>query len=183
MKNFRFTFIDYIDPSPWIEKINKLSEDAWYEWTEKQDVSTVHSKTTNIGIMYDIDYGAYNIEEGTKSRFYDYFLPELKQVEKVIKEHYGPGKILRAELARLHKGCSVPNHIDQGLSLKNNQRIHLPIVTDEKVKFWVDGETIFMQPGDLTEINNVGEHGVENNSDIDRIHLIVDYYKAPTAAI
>ena len=40
-----------------------------------------------------------------------------------------------------------------------------------------------MQPGDLTEINNVGEHGVENNSDIDRIHLIVDYYKAPTAAI
>ena len=183
MKTFRFKFIEYIDPKPWIDKIDKLKDSDWLEWTEKQDVSTIHSKTTNIGIIYDIDYGAEVIKQGTKSRFYDYFLPELKDVEKVITKHYGPGRILRAELARLHKHCSVPNHVDRGISLTNNERIHLPIITDSKVKFWVDGETIFMKPGYLTEINNIGEHGVENNSDIDRIHLIVDYFRAPTATI
>jgi|SaaInlStandDraft_1057018.scaffolds.fasta_scaffold20577_2 hypothetical protein len=183
MKSFRFKKIDYIDPAPWIEKIGKLSEDAWFEWTEKQEVSSVHSDTTNIGLMYDINYGVEDIVEGAKSRFYEYFFDELKYVEEVIKKHYGAGKILRAELARLHKGCSVPNHIDQGVSLVNNERIHLPIITDEKVKFWVDGETIFMSPGELTEINNIGEHGVQNNSNIDRIHLIIDYYKYPTVAI
>ena len=183
MKNFNYKFLEIVYAEPWVKKINNLKEEDWYEWTEKQDVSEVHSKTSNIGLKYDIDYGAEYVREGKESRFYKYFYDELKAVELIIKKHYGEGKVLRAELARLHKHCSVPNHIDKGVSLINNNRIHLPIVTDPKVRFWVNKESIYMQKGHLTEINNVGEHGVENNSDIDRIHLIVDYYTSPASIL
>ena len=183
MKNFNYKFLEVVSTKAWVEKINKLKEEDWYEWTEKQDVSIVHSKTSNIGLKYDIDYGANYIREGKESKFYEYFYDELNAVELVIKKYYGDGKILRAELARLHKHCSVPNHIDKGVSLYNNNRIHLPIITDPKVKFWVKNETTYMKEGHLTEINNVGEHGVENNSNIDRIHLIIDYYTSPASIL
>ena len=87
MKNFNYKFLEVVSTKAWVEKINKLKEEDWYDWTEKQDVSIVHSKTSNIGLKYDIDYGANYIREGKESKFYEYFYDELNAVELVIKKY------------------------------------------------------------------------------------------------
>jgi len=83
MKDFNYKFLTYIDPSPWITKIQALEENAWFEWTEKQIASKVHAKTTNIGILTDINYGKDGPVRGQSTRFYSYFFEELKQVRKI----------------------------------------------------------------------------------------------------
>ena len=183
MKNFNYKKLNYVDPKKWIELINLLPEEAWYDWVEKQKVSKVHAHTTNIGIIYDIDYGKDGPVRGKEGTYYKHFKDELDNIEAELIKFYGEGEILRAELARLHSKKIVNPHVDKGKSLIGNQRVHLPIITHPDVKFTVNNETIYMPPGELTEINNVGIHGVENNSNIDRIHLIVDYYVAPTSFI
>ena len=57
----------------------------------------------------------------------------------------------------------------------NSHRIHIPIVTGENNIFLVNGELKNMQVGEMWEINNELPHMVENRSDEDRIHLIVDW--------
>ena len=54
------------------------------------------------------------------------------------------------------------------------KRTHIPIITNSEVTFTVGGETKFLKEGEIWEINNTKEHSVDNNSDIDRIHLLID---------
>ena len=58
-------------------------------------------------------------------------------------------------------------------------RIHIPIVTNEKSIFFVNGEEKNMRGGEIWEIDNEAVHMVENRSDADRIHLIVDWMPNP----
>ena len=55
-------------------------------------------------------------------------------------------------------------------------RVHLPIVTDDEVLFYVGGEERHLKEGEIFEINNHNDlHWVRNNSKIDRIHLLIDW--------
>jgi len=53
-------------------------------------------------------------------------------------------------------------------------RLHIPIQTDPRVIFTVDGETIHFSIGNVWYLNAVCTHGVENYSAQDRIHLLID---------
>ncbi|MFM2480629.1 aspartyl/asparaginyl beta-hydroxylase domain-containing protein [Celerinatantimonas sp. YJH-8] len=53
-------------------------------------------------------------------------------------------------------------------------RIHIPIQTDPRVTFTVDGESIHFSLGHAWYLNAVCTHGVENHSPQDRIHLLID---------
>jgi aspartyl/asparaginyl beta-hydroxylase (cupin superfamily) len=54
------------------------------------------------------------------------------------------------------------------------RRNHVPIITSGNVIFGVGSERVNMQIGECWEINNYRFHWVDNNSDIDRVHLLVD---------
>jgi tetratricopeptide (TPR) repeat protein len=101
---------------------------------------------------------------------------ELKPVVDCIAGYYqSNGFIVRMLLAKLLAGGDIPNHTDAGYSLLNSHRVHIPIITNGKVVFVVGGEEKNMQVGEFWEINNGLDHSVENRSDEDRIHLIVDW--------
>jgi quercetin dioxygenase-like cupin family protein len=51
----------------------------------------------------------------------------------------------------------------------------VPVITTEGVIFTVGGEPRSLPAGEIWEINNTREHSVENTSDRDRVHLIVDW--------
>ncbi|MFP6744385.1 MAG: aspartyl/asparaginyl beta-hydroxylase domain-containing protein, partial [Alphaproteobacteria bacterium] len=46
---------------------------------------------------------------------------------------------------------------------------------NDKVVFVVGGEAMSMKPGEMWEINNLREHFVDNGSEENRIHLIMDW--------
>jgi hypothetical protein len=60
-------------------------------------------------------------------------------------------------------------------SLTHSHRVHLPVVTNDEVRFVVGGETVNLREGQLFEINNRRMHSVHNDGAEDRVHLILDY--------
>lgn len=82
--------------------------------------------------------------------------------------------ISRSRLMRLAPGGKVPIHSDTNYHWFNRIRIHIPIVTTEDVLFHCDQDTVHMEAGDTWLFDNWRLHGVENNSDIHRIHLVID---------
>jgi hypothetical protein len=84
------------------------------------------------------------------------------------------GVSARVLLIKLNANSKVFVHKDSGDYLSTVRRFHIPIITNEKVSYTVGGETIHMPEGSCYEINNLRLHSVDNDSDYDRIHLLID---------
>ena len=108
---------------------------------------------------------------------YSIFESEINKIESTLKNILGEGKIITALLINLPKHKEIYKHIDSGSEhfFKTN-RIHIPIETNDKCLFTVSDETIHMEKGTMWEINNSTKiHGVKNDGETDRIHLLIDY--------
>ncbi|QIK81140.1 aspartyl/asparaginyl beta-hydroxylase domain-containing protein [Lysobacter sp. HDW10] len=89
---------------------------------------------------------------------------------------YVRGAFPRVMLARMKPGGVIQTHIDANPAAKWPHKIHVPLQTSPGAVFFV-GETGHHLPLDrAVEVNNLGPHGVRNDADIDRIHLIFEYF-------
>ncbi len=82
----------------------------------------------------------------------------------------------RVLLINLSANSDVSEHTDKGDYLSTVKRFHIPIITNESVYYTVNGEQINMKVGECWEINNLKPHSVLNDSDMDRVHLLVDIF-------
>jgi hypothetical protein len=89
---------------------------------------------------------------------------------------YAHAAFPRVMLARMAPGGVIKPHRDANPAAKWPHKIHVPILTNDKVVFFVEGIGYRMPEGEAFEVNNMGVHAVENNGDSDRIHLIFEYY-------
>lgn len=80
-----------------------------------------------------------------------------------------------ARLLRLQAGSSIQKHRDYRLGYEDGEvRLHVPVVTNDNVAFFLDGERIPMREGECWYTNVNLPHWVQNNSATDRIHLVID---------
>lgn len=78
-------------------------------------------------------------------------------------------------LLALAPGSRIREHTDQGLGYRFNCfRLHIPITTDEKVAFVVDGSQLNMQPGECWYADFSLPHSVTHDGTVPRIHLVID---------
>ncbi len=78
-------------------------------------------------------------------------------------------------LLALAPGSRIKEHTDQGLGyLFDCFRLHIPITTDEKVAFVVDGCQLTMQAGECWYADFSLPHSVAHEGTQPRIHLVVD---------
>ncbi len=78
-------------------------------------------------------------------------------------------------LLRLQAGSSIAEHRDYRLGYEDGEvRIHVPIVTDQDVAFFLAGDRIPLAVGECWYLNVNLPHRVENRSRIDRTHLVID---------
>jgi len=166
--DYNYKFIGNIDTSNFF--LN-FTEDDWKFWTLKSENYVVHKNTRTIPIILDETY----VGKGSKTKFFQNYKNDVTAITDIIKKVYGDGDIIRMEIAKLPKKSKIPRHIDTGLSLQNDKRIHIVLQTNEDVIFTVGGEDKNMKLGEMWEINNAIEHSVINNSIYDRIHIIADY--------
>ena len=89
---------------------------------------------------------------------------------------YQRGDFPRVMLARMAPGGVIHPHRDQNPAAKWPHKIHIPLLTNDKVTFFVDGTGYHLTEGEAVEVNNMGVHAVENRGTTDRIHLIFEYY-------
>ena len=89
---------------------------------------------------------------------------------------YARGAFPRIMLARMAPGGVIKPHQDQNPAAKWPHKIHVPLLTNPNVTFYVDGEPYHFADGEAVEVNNMGMHAVHNRGSADRIHLIFEYY-------
>ncbi len=78
-------------------------------------------------------------------------------------------------LLKLCAGSSIKEHTDEGLDYAEGEiRVHVPIVTDAEVYFFLNDERLIMAPGECWYTNVNLPHRVDNRSAIDRVHLVID---------
>ena len=78
-------------------------------------------------------------------------------------------------LMRLTAGSVIKEHRDPDLSPEHGwARIHVPVVTNEQVSFFLNRVPLWMGPGETWYLRLSDPHRVTNLGEADRIHLVLD---------
>ena len=105
-------------------------------------------------------------------------LLEPVMAEAVADFGYRRGVFPRVMLARMAPGGIIQPHVDANPAAKWPHKIHVPLVTNERVGFVIGDTVHHFAVGHAVEVNNLGPHAVRNEGSSDRIHLIFEYYDA-----
>jgi hypothetical protein len=157
---------------------------AWQEDRYRQEEFEVHHQTESIVLLFvNLEQWPQIVvtrEPGWK-RLADVALPLMNDI---ISRCYSPGgTVIRAMAAKLVAGGKITPHVDRHPSFHAGHRIHVPLTTNPRVRFMIDGQPYQFQPGQAYEINNQKMHSVMNKGDEDRITFIFDYVPAEKAEL
>ena len=171
MKNFNY--IGRIKINNIKNIVNSFNNELWDNFNFRQKTFEVHKETKTIPLIFDTDF---RLKDPTYLNEYEIFKNEFKLLKNKLTKIYGKGFIIRAILVMLKSNSKIDRHIDSGESLSICHRVHIPIITNKNVLFEIDNEIKNLKEGEMWEINNSEKiHSVVNNSNTDRIHLIVDW--------
>ena len=166
-----FNYVGKTNVTSLIKKVKKIMD--WNTYQFRQKTFDVHQYTKTLPLIFDEDFRQTNPTYHTK---YSEYKKEMEKFKNIFSKKFGKGYIIRAILVNLPSQKNIPTHIDNGDSLHFCKRIHIPVVTDNKVYFDVGEEKRNLKTGEMWEINNSKKfHSVKNDSKKDRIHLIIDW--------
>ena len=165
-----------IDTTALREAILSQETIAWHEDQYRQKSYDVHDQTESIVLVFTDGSNWPNSEvhkEPGWDRIADVAVPVM---HKIIEEHYpAGGTIIRAMAAKLLAGGRIKPHADVHPSFHCGHRIHIPITTNKRVRFMIDGRPYQLQVDQVYELNNQKQHSVMNKGTTDRITFIFDY--------
>jgi hypothetical protein len=149
---------------------------AWNENVQRQNDYEVHEQTRSIVLLFAevSDWPALEVSKQPGwDRLAETAVPLMHQI---IRNWYPPGgTIIRAMAAKLLAGGRILPHRDSHPSFGAGHRIHVPIITNPRVRFMIDGRPFQFEVGQAYEINNQKVHSVMNKGTVDRINFIFDY--------
>jgi hypothetical protein len=150
-------------------------ETAWAENKQRQDSYDVHRQTRSIVLVFcDTQGPQLNVSrEAGWDRLAGAAVPVMHEL---IRRSYPPGgTIIRAMAALLPAGGRILPHFDAHQTFQLSHRIHVPITTNSRVRFMIDGHPYQLEVGQAYELNNQLTHSVMNGGTEDRITFIFDY--------
>jgi quercetin dioxygenase-like cupin family protein len=144
--------------SPWIEHFNKRAYEN--EWS----CIPLRSVEGRLDHILPIDGGDFRDTE---------ILQECLYFQEVIDQFKCEKTSIR--LMSLAAGGIIKEHRDEGTSLEDGiTRLHIPIQTSPEVLFSIDRELVHFSAGDTWYLNASCLHGVRNNGQQARVHLMLD---------
>ena len=165
-----------VDSAALCEAILAQEEAAWHEDEYRQETFEVHNATQSIVVLFvDIERWPEIVvkQEPGWPRLARTALPLMNDI---ITRFYPPGgAVIRAMAAKLLAGQKITPHVDKHPSFHHGHRIHVPVTTNPRVRFMIDGRPYQFKVGEAYEINNQLTHSVMNKGNEDRITFIFDY--------
>jgi hypothetical protein len=151
-------------------------EAAWHENERRQRDYEVHEQTRSMVLLF-AEVENWPAVDVTKQPGWARLAPvAIPVMHDIIRRWYPPGgTIVRAMAAKLLAGGRILPHRDSHPSFACGHRIHVPITTNPRVRFMIDGRPYQLQVGEAYEINNQKVHSVMNKGTEDRINFIFDY--------
>lgn len=166
-----------VDISDVREQILAIPESVWNsENEEKPNKFEALAQTRHIVFRFidsPFDWRAFH-DRKLWSEWKDRLIPLMDMATRAYGYHRGAYP--RVMLARMPPGEKILPHQDANPAAKWPHKIHIPILTNDKVIFYVEGIGYRFSEGQAVEVNNMGVHAVENFGDTDRIHLIFEYF-------
>jgi len=151
-------------------------EQAWLGNTYRQAQYDVHQMTNSIVMIFTDGSGWPNIDVKREVGWDLLAEQAVPLMQRILEDHYPPGgTIIRAMAARLEAGGIIKPHRDKHPSFHYGHRIHIPIYTNPRVRFMIDGRPYKLEVGKVYEINNQQQHSVMNKGKEGRINFIFDY--------
>ena len=153
-----------------------LDEQAWHEHQYRQTAYDVHRQTESIVMVFTDGKGWPDIEVRRESGWDALAETAGPLMEQIIEQHLQPGgTVIRAMAARMPPGGIIKPHRDSHPSFHASHRIHIPLATNPRVRFTIDGRPHKFEVGKAYEINNQLMHSVMNKGGEPRVHFIFDY--------
>jgi len=171
-----FKKIGTYDVSDIQELVKSFTDEQWLKESWRREKFAVHRSTQSIYLIMDED-GRHTdpTEQPALAEYQDILQPLLDYVRSQFGQTTDSSYFVRLLFVRLLAGGAIPPHFDTGRSMRKSHRIHLPLVTNDGVKFTVGDTTKNLLPGELWEINNRHKHTVTNNGTEGRVHMILDF--------
>ena len=148
-----------------------ITPEQWDVWDYRQNTFGAHRDTKTFPLVWS---SLDTITLPTVLMNVDSLAGKLAQPFIAFLENLYNGIVYKAMLTLLPDEGKIPPHVDSGDALLTIRRCHLVVTAETGVDFKVGNETNYFAPGTLFEFNNSREHSVTNNSDADRVHLIID---------
>ena len=168
-----------IDPQPLMEQL-RAHQELWGQQAARIRDGSPHSATTDIWLRYR-DPDAYYRQHGLNmAHFCDehvsVWLPPavpLSQGVSLARYLAGDRRLGGVLLTCTPPGCRIEPHIDHGWHAEVHDKLYVALQVRPGAEFcWHDG-TIRATDGDVYWFRNDLTHWVVNNSDVDRIGMIV----------
>ena len=153
---------------PFYFDINKLSNEL--QKVEQNFISHINQS------IYSGEWSAISLRsmDGTESNIYagigdeeftdTPLLEKLSYIKEIVENFKCEKESIR--FMKLSAGANIREHTDAGLSFSDGDvRIHIPIDTDKKVKFFVNKNLIQMLGGETYYIDASKSHSVLNDSE------------------
>lgn len=105
------------------------------------------------------------------------FKEEIQLITDIFNGCYYNKQIKRISLNNMKPRSVIPEHVDFMYHYETTIRVHVPIYTNENVIFNFPSvnESLHMKVGQVIEFNNNIPHSGKNDSDVDRVHLLLDF--------
>ena len=165
-----------VDVEPLRQAILGQEEAAWHEELLRQESYEVHRQTQSIVLVFTDGSDWPDIEirkEPGWDRLAGVAIPVMHDI--IDRCYPKGGTIIRAMAAKLLVGGKIRPHRDSHQSFHHGHRIHVPITTNARVRFIIDGRPYRFEVGQAYELNNQLTHSVANKGTEDRINFIFDY--------
>lgn len=172
-----------LDVRPLLRSIETHSS-LWQQITARQTTpGTPHVDTQTIFLRWSADQSVLAAFNDLESVDYPALmaLPEARSLFAQAVESARATHLARAIIVSLKPGGRITPHADEGAYADHYERFHLVLQSDHGNLFHVaepDNPHIYttaeMQPGQLWWFNHKRTHWVENYSNRERVHLIMD---------
>lgn len=146
----------------------------WDAFTLRQSLpGSAHHDTKCIPLRGNLSFPFALDITRTRTPYSD-LLPECMSLANKLIAGLPVLEVGNVLLASLRAGGSIDPHVDEGPYADYFQRIHIVVDSGPGNLFIVDGITHAPRNGDVFIFNHHVTHSVENHSEKERVHMIVD---------
>jgi hypothetical protein len=159
------------DPKPLVDDVLQIPE---FVWQPHYNRSAYEGDWSGVPLRAELGSMSPLYPNPAAEHFAD--LPGLQLCPGITQAlSQIPCELRSVRLLKLGAGSSIKRHRDADLSPADREvRLHVPVITHPNVRFYLNDELIPMREGELWFLNLSQFHNVDNQSPIDRVHLVID---------
>lgn len=158
--------------------LDVITEEDWFLDDYRNDAFNMEN-CNSIPILHSslcgTDGSFKAIKKIEKRQLCNKFFPFIEPILNELKKFYY-FRQYACFLSRLKPNGVIGYHYDTGYFLELCHRVHIPLKSNPNVKYIIDGKSYYWEPYNIYEFDNTRIHGVFNESNEDRIHLVVNLY-------